>query len=125
MRRLTAVIVLGVLSPIIALCARASDRTAVVRDLGTIPAVDCDDRLVSALSALLLANPGDRLVATEARFVPEGAESCSARFLYDRDRRMLLVMLRTVRRGSGDFYHRRTYPDTDPEDFRYRLPHRA
>ena len=106
--------------------AQAKDATLVARDLGTVPSADSDQRLVQSLFALVRANPDDRLVAVEARVKAADDKSLTnARYLYDREQRHLLVLLRTARAEGGDFYHYSSYMDTDPGDFQRRLPVRA
>jgi len=112
---------LGALLP-----TRADDATSVVRDLGTVPSADSDQRLVQSLFALVRENPADRIVAVEARVKSADDQSLTyARYLYDRDKRHLLVLLRTARPKGGDFYHSSSYIDTNPRDFQHRLPVRA
>jgi hypothetical protein len=102
-----------------------TDTTSVVRDLGTIPRANSDQRLVHSLFALARATPDDRLVAVEARIKSADDESLTyARYLYDRKGRHLLVLLRTVRQGT-EFYHYSSYTETDPADFKQGLPIRA
>ena len=106
--------------------AHANDATSVVRDLGTVPSADSDQRLVQMLFALVRANADDQLVAVEARVKSADDKSLTyARYLYDREKRHLLVLLRTARAKGGDFYHYSSYVDTDPEDFQRRLPVRG
>ena len=47
------------------------------------------------------------------------------RYLFDREKRHLLVLKRTAKPKAGDFYHVSFYPATDAVDFQLRLPVRA
>ena len=106
--------------------AHANNATSVVRDLGTVARADDNERLAQSLFALVRANPDDRLVAVEARVKSADDDSLTyARYLYDREKRHLLVLRRTARAKDGNFYHYSSYTDTSPEDFQRRLPVRG
>jgi hypothetical protein len=106
--------------------ARADDATAIMRNFGTIPSADADERLAQKLFALVRANPDDRLVGIEARIKSADDNSVTnIRYLFDREKRHLLVLRRTVKPKGGDFYHVSFFPDTDAVDFQLRLPVRA
>lgn len=104
--------------------AYAHDEVFVVKDVGTVPFADHYSKLPQQLFALLRANPQGKVAAIEARL--EGGKSTShVRFLYDREKHLLVILMRTARDRETSFYHVSSYVDTDPEDFRTHLPIRA
>lgn len=107
-------------------CAKTQDTALyVIKDLGSIAEGDWDTQPSHALYSLLSRKPSARIGIVRAT-VNRIDSASYYKLIYDRQKQVLVLMIRTARPDKDDFYHLQVYDrQTRMDEFRNRLPMRG
>lgn len=107
-------------------CAKTQDLTLyVTRDLGSITEGNWDTQPPQALNSLLIQKPSAKVGIVRA-MVKRTDSASYYKLIYDRQKQVLVLMIRTTRPSKDDFYHLKVYDrQTRMDEFRNRLPMRG
>lgn len=107
-------------------CATPQDPVLyVIKDLRIIAEGDWDTQPPQALHSLLIQKPSARVGIVRAMVKRTGSVSYY-KLIYDRQKQLLALMIRTSRLDKDDFYHLKVYDrQTKMDEFQNRLPMRG